>query len=193
MNSTRGASPWPPRSSVPASLLSAYADVLGWPLLADGVPVPADGVLELLEGAPDTVVATRCRDAGVDVIALPLRAGLKTLLRLDKDAAFQPGAAPVPALRGTDNVTLLVRAGTAAALAGLRGILVTTGAGPLRLPPTRGVAWDSPPWHPFLRRPAALPSAEDLRPILDSALPARQQHPHRPASPLLSGLSEERS
>ncbi|GAA2254106.1 hypothetical protein GCM10010232_48790 [Streptomyces amakusaensis] len=147
--------------------------MLGWPLLADGVGMPVDRVLRLLVGAADLVVATRCRDAGLDAVVLGPRAGRKANRLLEKHPVFQPGAMPVPVLRGPDGVTLLIRAGTAAALEGLRGVRIVTGKELLPLPPTRGVVWDTPPWHPLHRRPAVFPGGADLLPVLESALSAR--------------------
>ncbi|MGW1974131.1 hypothetical protein [Streptomyces sp. NPDC001889] len=164
---------WPPRSSDPASLLSACATVLKWPLVADGDGMSADRVLRLLERAPGTVVATRCRDAGLDAVVLGPRAGRKANRLLERHPVFQPGAAPVPVLRGVASVTLLIRAGTAAALEGLRDVRIVTGTDLLPLPPTRGVVWDTPPWQPLLREPAGLPTGVALRPVLKDALTER--------------------
>ncbi|MER6913882.1 hypothetical protein ABT354_19605 [Streptomyces sp. NPDC000594] len=119
------------------------------------------------------LVATRCRDAGLDAVVVPVREGRKAICSLEKDAVFEPVAAPVPFLRGSESVTLLVLAGTGTVLADLRGVRIATGAEVIPLPPTWEAVWGTPPWHPRVRQPAVLPAGSTLRPVLESALSAR--------------------
>ncbi|MGW6454687.1 DUF5999 family protein [Streptomyces sp. NPDC055078] len=165
---------WPPRSSDPASLLHAYTEVLGWPLVVAGAVVDAEGALRLLRSDPDVTVGSVC---GVfDAATVPVEEGRKAMVLLDRAADHRPGLVSVPSLRGHGDMTFVLESGTAAALDGLPGVRISREREGLVLPPTRGWVWDTPPWKPRRREAAGPPDADMLREALARALHTRGGH-----------------
>ncbi|MFD7917679.1 hypothetical protein ACFV3R_00325 [Streptomyces sp. NPDC059740] len=168
------------------ALLAAGYERLGWPLyrgvpacactsrprncanpggrLVGGrqQPVPARALGDHLSRHPDDALLTVC-GGRFDTVTLPRDVGSALLVQLDRQGdAF-------PALwSGDRELTLLVRAGSTVALGELlseraRAVLrLSSTRTTLPLPPTHGMAWDTPPWDPATGTPRPLPSAGAL-------------------------------
>ncbi|MGW2081976.1 hypothetical protein ACWCOW_34535 [Streptomyces sp. NPDC001939] len=161
---------WPPRARDGSALAHAYADILHWRLLVDGVPVAPEVADELMEGPPCSVVQIRRK--GFDTVTVPRTLGSDALLALDR------GPVHVPSLLVKDDaVTFLVQAGTGRYLAHISNALVEDdGLHLLTLPPSPGVRWDTPPWDVYADAPMPLrlPDARAMLSSLETALRTRR-------------------
>ncbi len=139
-SSSSSSVPWPPGPLDRQALLNAYRNVLGWPL------TPGAG--------PDEPTSVRC--IVFDAVVLPHAVGV---LCLGEDR----GPAVRPAIDiGGELLVFLTLPGTGH-LAVRCGGLVLSGPGDvLRLPPTPGHSWRTPPWDPLRPGPLPLPHGAEL-------------------------------
>ncbi|MEV4868598.1 hypothetical protein [Streptomyces syringium] len=155
---------WPPTTHDPSAVLHAYADLLRWPLHVGGQPVTAEQAECLLAAGPETALETT--GSLFDTVTVAYALGLETLVRLDR----MPQAPPVPCFTdGRSTVTFLLTPGAGEGLAGLGAVRVGAG-GPVVLPPSAGLRWDTPPWDCTVPQQLELPTAGELAPALRAAL-----------------------
>ncbi|MGW5679907.1 hypothetical protein ACWEV4_33355 [Streptomyces sp. NPDC003860] len=143
--------------------MAAYLDVLGWSVVVGGEPV--DAVTKAVTGlahGPLVSVAISL----FDVLALPQ--GLHAAMHWD--GVLGPGMVGVPWVRGAgEQAAFLVAAGSGRAVQHVPGVRVLS-RGQLRVPPTAGLTWDTPPWDPRAPEPAPLVDASVLEPALRAAM-----------------------
>ncbi|MGX8910291.1 hypothetical protein ACR820_34655 [Streptomyces netropsis] len=155
---------WPPTTHDRPAVLHAYADLLRWPLQVDGQPVTAEEAEHLLATDPSATLETA--DSLFDAATVAYSLGLETLIRLDR----MPQVPPVPCFTdGRSAVTFLLKPGTWEGLAGLSDVRVGAG-GPVALPPSAGLRWDTPPWDCTVPERRAIPAAGELAPALRAAV-----------------------
>lgn len=147
---------WPPRTSDRSAVLRAYEGVLGWSLLADGVPVGAEEADRLLRTGLTIDLCTRC--SGFDLVAVPQALGLDALVVIERTDVR------VPCTVSPEEVTFLVQRATGQALLSrLDFVRVETGPDALlKLPPSPETRWDTPPWLSTSRGPLDPPPARVL-------------------------------
>lgn len=146
---------WPPRTSDRSAVLHAYESVLGWSLLADGMPVRAKEADRLFGDDPTVVLRTPC--AGFDLVSVPYELGLDALVLIER------ADVRIPCIRRPEEVTFLVRMATGQFLADVDFTRVeAVPDGLLTLPPTAGTRWDTPPWLSSSPEPLPLPEATTL-------------------------------
>ncbi|MBP2400738.1 hypothetical protein [Streptomyces syringium] len=155
---------WPPTTHDRPAVLHAYTDLLRWPLQVGGRPVTAEEAEHLLATDPGLPLET---DGSLfDAATVAYSLGLETLIRLDR----MPQVPPVPCFTdGHSTVTFLLTPGTGEGLAGLSDVRVGAG-GPVALPPSTGLRWDTPPWNCTVPERLAIPAAEELAPALRAAV-----------------------
>ncbi|EFG03915.1 hypothetical protein BV309_34295 [Streptomyces clavuligerus] len=136
---------WPPRSSSPTTVLSAYTTVLGWPLSADGAPVEAADVERVRERSPRAVWSVLCGQR-FDVVAVPARLGRELALLIERDLEQAVDGAVLPCLLGGEKRFFLVRAGSARDIPTAGGVQVLSGEQRLVLPSSPELRWETPPW-----------------------------------------------
>jgi hypothetical protein len=141
-------------------VLRAYEGVLGWRLLADGVPVEAEEADRLLNIGQSLELCTRCSD--FDLVTVPRALGLDALVVIERTDVR------VPCIVTPEEVTFIVQQATGKALADFDFARVETGQDTLlTLPPSPESRWDTPPWLSTSRGPLVPPPAELLAASLD--------------------------
>jgi hypothetical protein len=164
---------------------AGYAALLGWPLARGrcyragtcacrpacatpdvrpvaGVPAPPPAEAECTDVPGDAVIAPTL---AFDAVIVGRAAGMQALVWLDRLPV------PVPCLTTPHTAVFLVAPGTAGRVGRRAGVEVRTGpAGWIALPPTGGVAWDTPPWDVATGRPLPLPHADEITDPLADAL-----------------------
>ncbi|MFI5980529.1 hypothetical protein ACIBEA_06590 [Streptomyces sp. NPDC051555] len=148
--------------------MSAYEDVLAWPLIVGSDIVSAHRALALVQETPDCLeLQTAC--SAFDAVIVPAALGSDLLVLADRRG---PDPAPVPSLAyGTGEKVLLVALGTAAPLIGVAGVRVESGpCGRITLPPAGGSHWDTWPWALDEPRPITLSDGRCLMPLLRTAM-----------------------
>ncbi|AWZ03544.1 MULTISPECIES: hypothetical protein [unclassified Streptomyces] len=148
--------------------MSAYEDVLAWPLIVGSDIVSAHRALALVQEAPGRLeLQTTC--SAFDAVIVPAVLGADLLVLADRRGQ---DPAPVPSLvYGTGETVLLVAPGTAAPLIGVAGVRVESGpGGRIALPPSGGSRWDTWPWALDEPTPATLSDGGCLLPLLRTAM-----------------------
>ncbi|WP_424862895.1 hypothetical protein [Streptomyces sp. MMS24-I29] len=148
---------WPPVASDMGAVVEAYERVLCWPLLVETTLLSWDRAAAELRKGPGSLLSTTC--SAMDTVTVPREVGLETMVLLGRR-----DMGPVPCLISPqDQATLLIRAGTGNAFAGMENIRVESGAGErLILPPSSGWRWDTPPWDARTRAPCPLLDGTEL-------------------------------
>lgn len=158
---------WPPVSRDVTALVSAYGDVLAWPLIVGSDIVSAHRAVSLLRESPSLDLRTTC--SAFDGVIVPAALGSDLLVLIDRRGQSLPG---IPSLAyGSGEKVLVVAPGTAAPLAGVAGVRVESGpGGRIALPPSGGARWDTWPWALTEPKPVPLSDGICLMPLLRTAM-----------------------
>ncbi|RKT08227.1 hypothetical protein BX286_6311 [Streptomyces sp. 3211.6] len=158
---------WPPISRNVAGLLTAYEEVLDWPLIVGSDIVSARRAIALMREAPGLGLQTTC--SAFDAVIVPASLGSDLLVLADRREQSLP---PIPSLAyGSGEKVLLVAPGTAASLVGVAGVQCESGpGGRIALPPSGGARWDTWPWTPAEPKSVTFSDGAALMPLLRTAM-----------------------
>ncbi|MER5758867.1 hypothetical protein [Streptomyces sp. NPDC002082] len=147
--------------------MSAYENVLAWPLIVGSNIVSARRALSLLSETPGLELQTTC--SAFDAVIVPATIGSDLLVLADRRGQ---SLFPLPSLvHKSGEKVLLVAPGTAGPLLGVASVRVETGpGGRIPLPPSGGARWDTWPWAITEPKPVALTDGISLLPLLRTAM-----------------------